>query len=61
MIDEQRNVWISIAGVGWRRLPDSSNSAIVAFTILSACAKQIQTRVDFREGDNSILQELYVY
>src|SRR6266545_4396748 len=60
-INEERNVWVSATGVGWRRLASNFASANAAFAILSACAKQTQTRVDFREDDSQVVQEIYVY
>src|SRR5215510_2909284 len=41
-ISENRNSWVSVAGVGWVKLANNSDSAIVAFTMLGANARHTQ-------------------
>lgn len=60
-ISENRNSWVNIAGVGWKRLSTSSDSAVVALTIVATAGKQTQTRVDYREEADNLIHELYVW
>jgi hypothetical protein len=60
-INQNRNSWAGFAGVGWRKLSDASDSAIVALTALASHAKQMQCRVDRREEADGKVHELYVW
>src|SRR4249919_3559983 len=52
-INENRNAWVSVAGIGWVKLANNSDSAIVALTMLGADAKLTQGTVNYRqESDN---------
>ncbi|MCU0834904.1 MAG: hypothetical protein MUC77_10825 [Chromatiaceae bacterium] len=58
--DQDRNAWVGIAGVGWRRLDGRCDSALVALTMLAAHAREQGARVSYREQDG-VIQELYVW
>jgi hypothetical protein len=60
-INENRNVWMGIAGVGWVKLANNSDSAIVAFTMLAANAKQTQGTVNYRQESDNMVHEMYVW
>lgn len=60
-INENRNAWVGIAGVGWRKLANNSDTAIVALTLLAAHARNTQTRVDYREEAGPMIHEMYVW
>jgi len=60
-INENRNSWVGIAGVGWAKLANNSDSAIVAFTILGANARQTQGIVNYRQEADSMIHEMYVW
>src|SRR5690242_4943988 len=52
-INENRNSWVGVAGVGWVKLANNSDTAIVAFTMLGANARLTQGNVNYRqEADN---------
>jgi len=59
-VDQERNAWVGIAGVGWRRLDGASDSALVALTMLAAHAREQGAGVSYREQDG-VIQELYVW
>ena len=42
-MNQNRNSWVYVTGVGWKKLANNSDSAIVALTLLGAHAKQTQT------------------
>jgi hypothetical protein len=60
-INENRNSWISVAGVGWVKLANNSDSAIVALTMLGANARLTQGYVSYRQEADGILHEMYVW
>jgi hypothetical protein len=60
-INQNRNTWIGVAGVGWVKLANNSDSAIVAFTMLAANAKQTQGTVNYRQESDNMIHEMYVW
>lgn len=60
-INQNRNSWVAIRDVGWKKFADNSDSAIVAFTILAAHARQVQTSYTVREEADSKIHECYVW
>lgn len=58
--DQERNAWVGIGGIGWRRLEGQHDSALVALTMLAAHAREQGARVSYREQDG-VIQELYVW
>lgn len=60
-INENRNSWVGVAGVGWVKLANNSDSAIVALTMLGANAKQTQGTVNYRQESDNMLHEIYVW
>jgi hypothetical protein len=60
-INENRNVWVGVAGVGWVKLANNSDSAIVALTILGANARQTQGSVNYRQESDNMIHEIYVW
>jgi hypothetical protein len=60
-ISQNRNSWVYIGGVGWKKLANNSDSAIVALTILAAHAKQAQTNYSYRDESDGMIHETYVW
>ena len=60
-INENRNSWVSVAGVGWVKLANNSDSAIVALTMLGANAKVTQGSVSYRQESDNMIHEMYVW
>lgn len=60
-ISENRNSWVGVAGVGWVKLANNSDSAIVAFTMLGANARQTQGNVNYRQESDNMIHEMYVW
>ncbi len=58
--DQNRNSWIYIQGIGWKKLANNSDSAVVALTMLSAHAKQMGRNVNLKE-DSGQIKEIYVW
>jgi hypothetical protein len=60
-INEDRNSWVGVAGIGWVKLSNASDSGIVALTVLGAHAKQLQTIVNYRQEDDGMIHEIYAW
>jgi hypothetical protein len=60
-IDEDRNVWYHVDGIGWKKLAYQSESAIVAMNILAAHAKQVGSIVNYRDEADGMIYEMYVW
>jgi hypothetical protein len=60
-INENRNSWVGVAGVGWVKLANNSDTAIVALTMLGANARQTQGNVNYRQESDNMLHEMYVW
>jgi hypothetical protein len=58
---EERNSWVAIAGVGWKKLADYSDSANVALSILAAQALQTSRNIDYREESDGMIHEIYLW
>lgn len=60
-INQNRNSWVYINGVGWKRLSTASDSANLALTLLAAHAKQSQTNYTYRDESDGLIHEAYVW
>jgi len=60
-INQNRNVWACFEDVGWRRLAANYDTTIMAFTMLTASAKQTQALTNRREEADNQVHELYVW
>ena len=60
-INENRNSWVGVAGVGWVKLANNSDTAIVAFTMLGANARLTQGSVNYRQESDNMIHEMYVW
>jgi hypothetical protein len=60
-INQVRNSWIFVTGIGWKKLVNNSESAIMSLNALSAHAKQLTSRVDYREEADGMVYEIYAW
>ncbi|MFT3792581.1 MAG: hypothetical protein QM741_16290 [Rudaea sp.] len=60
-INQNRNSWVYVAGVGWKKLANNSDSAVVALTVLAANAKQSQGVYNYRDEADGMIHETYVW
>ena len=60
-INQDRNSWIHIDGVGWKRLSNASISATTALTMLAANAREKNSPVNLREEADGMIHEIYVF
>jgi len=55
-----RNSWMSIAGVGWKKLATGSDAMCEAMTDLAAHAREKNCRIDYAE-ENGLVTQIYVW
>lgn len=55
-----RNSWMSIAGIGWKKLAVGSDSMCEAMSQLAAHCREKNCRIDFSE-ENGLVNEIYVW
>jgi len=60
-INQTRNTWMSVVGIGWKRLFNGNDSSITALTMLAAHARQTNCRVDYRDEADGLVREIYVW
>jgi hypothetical protein len=60
-INEDRNSWMGIAGVGWVRLSNGSDSGVVALTVLASHAKGLQSPINYRQESDGMAHEIYAW
>jgi hypothetical protein len=60
-INQNRNSWVGVSGVGWKKLANNSDTAIVALTMLSAHAREKNSPVNYREEKDGMIREMYVW
>jgi hypothetical protein len=60
-INQNRNAWLSVANVGWRKLANNSDTAIVALTMLAAHARETQSSYSYREEADGMIHECYIW
>jgi hypothetical protein len=59
-INQNRNSWIGVSGLGWKKLANNSDSAVVALTMLASHAKQMNRNANIKE-DAGQIKEIYVW
>ena len=59
-INQNRNAWVGIDGIGWKRLSNVSDQGVVALNMLGAHAREKGSSVNLRE-DGALIREIYVW
>jgi len=60
-INQDRNSWIGVAGIGWQKLSTASDSGCVALTMLAANALVSKAPVSYRTESDGMVHEIYVF
>ncbi|MCA9325463.1 hypothetical protein KDA23_05380 [Candidatus Saccharibacteria bacterium] len=60
-INQNRNSWVGVDGIGWKKLVNNSDSAIVALTMLASHAREKGSVVNYREESDGMIYEMYVW
>ena len=60
-INQNRNSWVGVDGIGWKKLANNSDSAIVSLTMLCSHAREKGSVVNYREEADGMIYEIYVW
>jgi hypothetical protein len=60
-INEDRNSWMGVSGIGWRKLAPSNETALCALTMLAAHARFANATINYREEADGQVHEIYVW
>ena len=60
-IDEIRNAWMYVDGLGWRKLFNGRDGAFTALVTLATHARQAGRPISFREEADGMVYEIYVW
>ena len=60
-INQDKNSWMGIAGVGWLKLSNASDTGIIALTMLASHAKQLGSGIYYRTEDDNMVHEIYAW
>ena len=60
-IDETRNAFVRIAGLGWRKLYNARDGAFMALVTLASQARQTGRPVNLREEPDGMVYEIYLW
>jgi len=59
--DANRNSYISVPGLGWKKLSAANDSSVVSMTMLAAHAEQTNANVNIRIEADGMVHEIYVW
>ena len=60
-INQDRNAWVGIAGIGWKKLAGPNETALSAMTMLVAHARATGSIVNYRDEADNLIHEVYVW
>lgn len=60
-INEDRNSWFGAEGIGWRHLANVDETSVTALTMLAAHARFSGSPINYREENDGLVHEIYVW
>jgi hypothetical protein len=60
-IDETRNAWVRVVGLGWRKIYNGRDGAFQALLTLAAQARQTNRPSNLREEADGMIYEIYLW
>jgi hypothetical protein len=60
-IEETRNAFVHVAGVGWRKIYNGRDGAFAALVTLASQARQTNRAVNLREEADGMIHEIYLW
>lgn len=60
-IDETRNAWVRVVGVGWKKVHNGRDGAFQALVTLAGQARQTGRPVNLREEAGGVIHEIYLW
>jgi hypothetical protein len=61
VIEETRNAWMRVVGVGWKRLYNARDGAFAALVTLASQARQTGHAINMREEADGMIYEIYLW
>ena len=60
-INQDRNSWVGINGIGWKKLSGPDETSLSALTMLVAHARATGSPVNYRDESDTLIHEVYVW
>lgn len=60
-IEETRNAWVLVGGLGWRKVFNARDGAFMALVELASQARQTNRPVNIREEADGMIYEIYLW
>jgi hypothetical protein len=60
-INEIRNAWMYVSGLGWRKIFNGRDGAFTALVTLASQARQTGRQISFREEADGMVYEIYLW
>ena len=60
-INQDRNSWFGVEGIGWRHLANVDETSVTALTMLVGHARSTGAVVNYREESDNLVHEVYVW
>lgn len=60
-INQDRNSWFGVEGIGWRHLANVEETSVTALTMLVGHARATGAVVNYREESDNLVHEIYVW
>jgi hypothetical protein len=60
-ISEDRNSWMGVTTIGWRKLAPGTETSLVAMTMLAAHARATGAPINYRDESDNLVHEIYVW
>lgn len=60
-INQDRNAWMGVVGIGWRKLAPGTETSLTAMAMLAAHARCTNAVVNYRDESDSLVHEIYVW
>jgi hypothetical protein len=60
-INENRNAWMHVANIGWKKLFNGRDGSFNALVTLASQAKQTGKAVSYREENDGMVYEIYLW
>jgi hypothetical protein len=60
-VNEVRNAWMRVVGIGWKKLYNGRDGAFTALVILAGQARETGKPINYREEADGMVYEIYLW
>lgn len=60
-VNQPRNAFMHVVGVGWKKLYSATDAAFTALTTLASQARQTGKTINYREESDGMVHEIYLW